>query len=345
MNEARLQVFLARALHDVGAAQSTMLAAIGDRLGLYRAMADGIPASASDIAGRTGTAEPYVRAWLANQACSGYVEYDSATGRYRLPEEHAAALADEGGRAFMAGAIQVAGGLAAMNERLASAFRDGEGLDRATLPAEIARGMARTSAARCDAGTLRGWMGALPGVLARLEAGGAGAELGCGEGRTLAALAGLCPRARWTGFDLDPGAVEAARRAVGAAPVSFEVAGGRDFPGSGYDLVACIESFHEMAEPVAVARRVRASLREGGAWLIVEPWAEDRLEDNIGPWGRLVSSMAALHCLPVSLAQGKGALGPLAGEAALRRVLEEAGFRRVDRLPSHSYQLVLAAAP
>ena len=207
--------------------------------------------------------------------------------------------------------------------------------------------MARTAAARYDPPTLAAWIDALPGVASRLAAGGAAAELGCGRGRALLALARIHPRARLAGFDLDPSAVEAARRAAkdeGAA-ATFEVAGGRDFPGGPYDLVACFESFHEMADPEAVARHVRAALAPDGAWLIVEPYAADRLADNAGSWGQLVASMAALHCLPVSLAQGEGALGPLAGAGAIRRVLAEAGFGRVAALPSDSFQIALAARP
>lgn len=347
MNEARRQAFLARALYDLGAAQGAILVALGDRLGLYRAMAAGGALDAAEIARRTGTAEPYVRAWLVHQACAGYVEHDAARDTWRLPEEHAAALAHEGTRGFVGGAFQAAAGLSAIGDALASAFRAGTGLPAGAVPEGVAQGMARTAAARYDPRTLGAWIDAVPEVASRLAAGGAAAEVGCGEGHALLALARLYPRARLAGFDLDPSAVQAARRAATdqGASATFEVAGGRDLPGGPYDLVACFESFHEMAEPEAVARRVRAALAPGGAWLIVEPYAADRLADNAGSWGQLVASMAAIHCLPVSLAQGEGALGPMAGEAAIRRVLAEAGFGRVAALPADSFQLALAARP
>jgi SAM-dependent methyltransferase len=271
------------------------------------------------------------------------VEYDAARGTFRLPAEQAAALAGEGGRAFLAGAFQAAAGLGAMADDLAQAFRAGAGLDPRSFPADVARGMARTTAARYDARTLRAWIGALPDVAARLENGGSAADLGCGEGGATRALAEAWPRSRVTGFDLDAGAVAAAAAAGGAA--GFAVAGGLDFPGEDYDLVCCFESFHEMARPLDVARHVRSALRADGAWLLVEPYAADRLEDNAGAWGRLVSSAAALHCLPIALAQGGGALGPLAGLARLTGVLEEAGLARISRLTSDSYQFVLAARP
>jgi SAM-dependent methyltransferase len=347
VNEARRQAFLARALHDLAGAQGAILVALGDRLGLYGAMAGGEPLLAAEIARRTGTAEVYVRAWLVHQACAGYVEHDEASGRFRLPEEHAAALADERARGFVAGAFEAAAGLAAIGDHLARAFRDGTGLPPGLRPASVARGMARTAAARYDARTLGGWLDALPPAADRLRAGGALAELGCGRGGALFTLARLYPSARLIGFDPDRGAIEAARERAGreGLEVTFEVAGGGDFPGSGYDLVACFESFHEMADPLGVARRVRAALSPAGAWLIVEPYAAERAADNVGPWGSLVSSMAALHCLPVSLAQGGGALGPTAGAGAIRAAAEAAGFARVDALESDSYQIVLAARP
>jgi SAM-dependent methyltransferase len=347
VNEARRQAFLARALHDLAGAQGAILVALGDRLGLYRAMAGGEPLGAAEIARRTGTSETYVRAWLVHQACAGYVEHDEAAGRFRLPEEHAAVLADERARGFVAGAFETAAGLAGIADHLASAFGEGSGLAPGVWPESIARGMARTAAARYDARTLGGWLDALPPVADRLRAGGAMAELGCGRGAALRTLARMFPPARLIGFDPDPAAVGAARRDAvrDGVAVAFEVAGGGDFSGAGYDLVACMESFHEMADPLGVARRVRAALSPTGAWLIVEPYAAAGAAENVGPWGSLVASMAALLCLPVSLAQGGGALGPMAGAAAIRGVAEKAGFARVDALDSDSYQIVLAARP
>jgi SAM-dependent methyltransferase len=348
-NEAKLQAFLARALYDLGAAQSAALVALGDRLGLYKAMAGAGPLTPAQLAERTGTSEVYLRAWLANQACGGYVEYDAGRGAFTLPEEQAIALAREDGPAFVAAAFQAAAGLAGAPEALAGAFRTGRGVPREAYAAELAEATGRAARARYTEGLLRRWLDAMPGMTARLEAGASVADIGCGEGAALLALARAFPRSRLAGYDAHAPSIEAARRGARdrglAGRVRFEVAAAAELPGAAYDLVTCFESLHEMADPGRVARRVRAALAAEGAWLIVEPFASGRLEGDLGPWGRLVSSMAALHCLPVSLADGGGALGPRAGAAAIAEVARDAGFRSVRSLPDEPYQILLEARP
>jgi ubiquinone/menaquinone biosynthesis C-methylase UbiE len=207
----------------------------------------------------------------------------------------------------------------------------------------------RVARARYTEPLLRRWLDAMPGMTARLEAGASAADVGCGEGALVLALARTFPRSRFAGYDAHVPSIEAARRraseeGLGARAV-FEVAAAADLPGTGYDLVTCFESLHEMADPLAVARRVRAALAADGVWLVVEPFASGRLEDDLGPWGRLVSSMSALHCLPTSLADGGGALGPRAGFAAIAEVLRAAGFGTVRPLPEDPYQIRLEARP
>ena len=348
-SEAKLQAFLARAMYDLGAAQSAWLVALGDRLGLYKAMAGAGPLTPAELAARTGTDEGYLREWLANQACGGYLEYDPGRGAFTLPEEQAAALAREDGPASLAGAFRVAADLAAVQEPLAAAFRTGGGVPRAAYGEGVAEGMARASRARYGEDLLRRWLGAMPDVVARLDAGGRVADLGCGQGVQALALARAFPRSRVSGFDADPRSIAAARRdaevAGLAASVSFAAVAARDLPLEGYDLATAFESFHEMADPAGTARRVRAALHPDGAWLIVEPFASGRLEDDTGPWGRLVSSMAVLHCLPTSRVDGSGSLGPRAGAAALADVLRAAGFTRVRPLPDEPYQILIEARP
>jgi SAM-dependent methyltransferase len=210
--------------------------------------------------------------------------------------------------------------------------------------------MARASRARYGADLLRRWLRALPGVTARLEAGASAADLGCGQGAVVLALARAFPRSRFAGFDTDAASIAVARRLAEEAglggSVRFDVASAAELPGDGgYDLVTCFESFHEMGDPLGVARRVRGSLAADGAWLIVEPFASGRLEDDIGPWGRLVSSMSALHCLPTSLSDGGQAVGPRAGAAAIAEVVRAAGFGSVRPLPEEPYQILLEARP
>ena len=348
-NEAKLQAFLARALYDLGAAQSAWLVALGDRLGIYEAMAGAGPLTPLQLAERTGASEAYLRDWLANQACGGYVEYDARSGTFTLPEEQALALARDDSPASVAGAFRVAAALAAAQEPLAAAFRTGAGVPREAYGPEVAAGMARASRARYGADLLRRWLDAMPGVTARLLAGASVADLGCGQGAVALALARAFPRSRFAGFDTDAASIAAARRLAEQAGLSgsvrFDAVPARDLPGTGYDLVTAFESFHEMGDPLAVARRVRAALAPQGAWLIVEPFASGRLEDDVGPWGRLVSSMSVLHCLPTSRSEGEGALGPRAGAAAIAEVVRAAGFGSIRPLPEEPYQILLEARP
>lgn len=349
VNEARLQAFLARALYDLAAAQSAALVVIGDRLGLYRAMAGAGPLTPAELARRTGTSERYVAEWLANQACGGYVDYEPGGATFRLSEEHAQVLAQEGNRAFLAGAFQVAAGLVKAEVQVAEAFRTGGGLPADAYAPQVAEGMERTSRARLGAELLARWIPALGELPLRLEEGASVADVGCGRGAAVVQLAAAFPRSRFLGIDPNPAAVAAAREAAARAGLPgnarFEVAGGAELPGDGYDLVTCFESLHEMADPVAAARRIHAALDPEGVWLLVEPFASDRLEDDAGTWGRLTSSMSALLCLPVSAAAGGFGLGARAGERRLREILHEARFTRVQRAAESPFQVVLAGRP
>jgi len=339
---------VARTLNDLAAAQSAALVAIGDRLGLYRAMAGAGPLTPAELARRTRTSEPYVAEWLANQACGGYVDYRPEGGTFELPEEHAEVLAREDSAALVAGAFRTAAGLVKAEAPVAEAFRSGGGVAPAAYAAEVAEGMDRTSRARLGAELLRRWIPALEGMEARLAKGGSVADVGCGRGAALIRLAAAFPATRFLGIDTQAAQIEAARMAAsreGAANVRFEVAAAAGLPGGGYDLVTCFESLHEMSDPVGAGRRIRAALAPDGVFLVVEPFASDRLEDDAGPWGRLTSSMSVLHCLPISAATGGLGLGARAGRRRVEQVLRDASFTRVRRAVDSPYQLVLEARP
>jgi len=349
VNEAKLQAFLTRAVYDLAAAQSAALVAIGDRLGLYRAMSGAGPLTPAELARRTRTSERYVAEWLANQACGGYVEYEATHGTFLLPEEQARALAEEGSRAFLAGAFQTAAGLVKAWEQVAGVFHHSGGVPADAYGAEVGEGMARTAHARLAAELLPRWIPALEGMSRRLEQGASIADVGCGRGAAVLQLAAAFPRSRFLGIDPQAAAVEAARLSAKRAGVDdrvrFEVASATELPRHDYDLVTSFESLHEMSDPVAAACRIRAALRPDGAWLLVEPFASDRLEDDVGPWGRLTSSMSTLYCLPVSAATGGFGPGARAGERRLREILREARFSRIGRAAESPFQIVLEARP
>lgn len=349
INEARLQAFLARALHDLAATQSAALVVIGDRLGLYRAMARSGALTPGELAERTGTDPRYVREWLINQAAGGYVEYDPGTGRFKLPEEQALALAAEDSRAFVAAAFQLAVGLAGVLEKVETCFRTGGGLPASEYAPAVLEGMFRASRVRQKAFLLSSWIPALDGVAGKLEAGASVADVGCGRGAALALMAEAFPRSRFVGFDTHAASIEWARAASVSAGcgdrLRFEVASATSFPGEGYDLVTCFECLHDLGDPLAAARRIRSALAEDGTWMIVEPFVSERVEDNLDTFGRLLSSVSTLHCLPVSIADGGVGQGSLGGEGRVREIASPAGFTRFRKAAESPFACVLEVRP
>jgi SAM-dependent methyltransferase len=348
-DEAALEEFVGRVIVDLGAAMHLPLVALGDRLGLYRALADAGPVTAAELAERTGCAERYLREWLAAQAASGYAAYDPEGERFWLTPEQAVALADEDHPAFVAGGSLVVTAVSSIVERLVDAFRTGEGVGWHEHHPLLFVGTERFFRPGYIGNLLSTWLPALDDVEDKLRAGGKVADVGCGYGASTILLAGAFPQAEVTGFDYHGPSIEAARgRAVdaGVASARFEVASSSDYPGTGYDLIAFFDCFHDLGDPPAAARHARSALADDGTVLLVEPLAGDRLEDNLTPLGRAFYSASTLVCTPASLAQdGQVALGAQAGEARLRAILEDAGFSRVRRVAETPPNLVLEARP
>ena len=350
IDQAKLDEFMGRFVGDLGAAMSAALVVIGDRLGLYRAMADGTPVSAEQLAERTGTDPRYVREWLSNQAAGGYVSYDPAGEAFFLTPEQSLALAQEGSPAFVPGAFQVATALTKDEEKIARAFVDGNGVGWHEHHHDLFAGTERFFRPGYAANLVSAWIPALEGVEAKLQSGAHVADVGCGHGASTILMAQAFPRSSFVGFDYHEASVERARAAARDAGlqdrVRFEVAPAKGYPGDGYDLVAVFDCLHDMGDPVGAAAHVLETLAPDGTWLIVEPYAGDRLEDNLNPVGRVFYGASTLVCTPASRDQEVGlALGAQAGEARLREVVTAGGFTRFRRATETPFNLVLEARP
>jgi SAM-dependent methyltransferase len=349
IDEAKLGEFVHKAMGDLGSALTAALVVIGDRLGLYRAMAAHGPLTSGELAERTGTVERCVREWLAAQAAAGYVTYDAATGRYTLPAEHAVALTDDANPACVMGGF--IGMTAAMRAepKVTQAFRSGTGVGWHEHDPALFEGTERFFRPGYNANLISSWIPALDGVQQKLERGARTADVGCGRGASTIIMAQAFPRSTFTGFDYHAPSVECARERAAAAGVSdrvrFEVASAKDFPGT-WDLIGFFDCLHDMGDPVGASAHVRSRLAPDGTWLLVEPRAGDRVEENLHWIGRVFYSVSTLVCTQASLAQEVGlALGAQAGEARLREVVTQGGFTRFRRAAETPFNLVFEVRP
>jgi SAM-dependent methyltransferase len=350
VDESKLNEFLGQFVQDLGATVQAGLVVIGHRLGLYRAMAGAGPLTPAELAERTGTAERYVREWLAAQASGGYVAYDPVSERFSLPEEQAFALADPDGLAYLPGAFQLALASLKAEPRIAEAFRTGAGVGWHEQDAEVFDGCEMFFAPGYRANLVQSWIPALDGVEARLQAGARVADVGCGHGASTIIMAKAYPQSSFVGFDYHQRSIDWARKAASDAGVSdrvrFEVAPADSFGGDGYDLVATFDCFHDMGDPAGAATHIRRALADDGTWLLVEPAAGDHLKDNLNPVGRLYYGFSVLLCVPNALSQQpKAVLGNQAGEARTRELTAAGGFTRFRRAAETPFNLVYEVRP
>jgi SAM-dependent methyltransferase len=350
IDEAKLEAFVGQAVTDMGAAISGLLLHIGDRLGLYRAMAGAGPVTAAELAERTGTAERYVREWLGNQAAGGYVTYDPVDGTFELPAEQAMVVANEDSPVFLAGAFETIASCYTDHDRFVDAFRTGAGVGWHQHDDRLFSGVLRLFRPGYAAHLVDEWLPALDGVVDKLQAGASVADVGCGLGASSIIMAQAFGRSTFLGVDTHEISIADARQAAAEAGVAqrtrFEVASARELPGAGYDLVCLFDCLHDMGDPVGAARRIRQAIAPDGTVLLVEPMAGDGLEDNLNPVGRTFYGLSTVICTPGSLAQDVGlGLGAQAGERRLGEVLREAGFSRVRRATQTPFNLILEARP
>ncbi|HLH38307.1 MAG TPA: class I SAM-dependent methyltransferase [Bryobacteraceae bacterium] len=333
---------------DLGAMASIGPMLLGEKLGLYKTLANGGPMTPAGLASATGTHERYVREWLAAQAASGFVEYDAATGKFSMTPEQAVALGDEESPFYFLGAVEVALAMIRDEPTITEAFRSGKGVGWHEHDTCLFRGTERFFRPGYMRHLISEWIPALDGIQAQLEAGARVADVGCGHGASTILMAQAFPKSRFYGFDYHPASIDRARKAAEAAGVAdrvtFDVATAKDYPGHSYALVAFFDCLHDMGDPAGAARHVYSTLAEDGAWMVVEPYANDRLEDNLNPIGRVFYSASTFICTPASKAQEIGAaLGAQAGEARLAQVIGQGGFRHIRRAAETPFNMVLEA--
>jgi len=349
IDEAKLNDFMGRFVHDLGAVMHAATVVVGDQLGLFKALAQGA-ATAEQLAARTETDARYLREWLSCQAASGYVEYDAATDSFHLTEEQAFALAVEGSPTFVPGAFQIAVAQFKAIPRMSQAFRTGLGVGWHEHDASLFHGTERFFRPGYAAHLVEHWIPALDGVQERLAAGAAVADVGCGHGASTLIMAKAFPRSSFVGFDYHEPSIAHAREAAQQQGlgdrVRFEVATATSYPGGDYQLVTMFDCLHDMGDPAGAAAHVRQSLRGDGSWMIVEPFANDLLQDNLNPVGRVFYSASTFICTPASRPQEVGrCLGAQAGEARLAEVVRQGGFSRFRRATQTPFNLVLEARP
>ena len=345
----KLNSFLGRFVGDLGASVHSGMVVIGEKLGLYKALAEG-PVNSAELAAKTGTDERYVREWLSSQAAGGYVTYEEKTRKFCLSEEQAFTLANEESPAYIPGAFQLALGSLAAVPRLVESFRSGSGMGWHEHDEAVFHGCEKFFRPSYAANLVSSWIPALDDVKAKLERGARVADVGCGKGASTLLMAKAFPKSEFFGFDYHDKSIEGARARAAREGLevraNFGVAKAKEFPGKDYDLVTVFDCLHDMGDPVGAATHVRKSLKEDGTWMIVEPFAHDELKDNLNPVGRVYYSFSTLLCTPCSRSQEVAlCLGAQSGEKLIREVVIAGGFRRFRRAAETPFNVVYEARP
>ncbi len=349
LNMDKLNAFIGQFVTDLGASVHAGMVVIGEKLGLYKALATGAM-SAAELAVKTGTDERYLREWLASQAAGGYISYHEKTNKFSLTEEQAFTLAQENSPAYLPGAFELALGSLAAVPRIAESFRTGAGMGWHEHDDGVFHGCEKFFRPGYAANLVSAWIPSLHDVKAKLETGARVADVGCGKGASTILMAKAFPKSQFFGFDYHDKSIEGARESAKLAGVAdrvtFEVAKAKSYPGKDYDFVAVFDCLHDMGDPVGAAAHVRQSLAKNGTWMIVEPFANDQLKDNLNPVGRVYYSFSTLLCTPCSRSQEVAAcLGAQAGEKRIREVVTSAGFSRFRRATETPFNIVYEARP
>ena len=344
----KVEEFVGKGIGDLGAALSALLVHVGDKLGLYKAMAGAGSLTPGDLAKKTHTEERYIREWLCNQAAGGYVDFDPATQKFNLNEVQAMCLANEESPAFLPGGFESLASVFADEAKVTAAFQSGKGIGWHEHDVRLFSGTERFFRPGYNANLVASWIPAIEGAEAKLRSGARMADIGCGHGASTIVMAKAFPKSTFYGFDYHRPSIERARVLAKEAGVGerakFDVAGAKDFPGKDYDIVAFFDCLHDMGDPVGALAHVKQTLAKDGAVMLVEPRAGDRIEENLHPLGRVFYGFSSVVCTPASRAQEVGlGLGAQAGEARLRKVFEEAGFSKFRRATETPVNMIFDA--
>ena len=344
----KLSSFMGKMLGEFGAALNSSLVMIGDKLGLYRALSAKGPLTPDELARATNTSERYVREWLSAQAASGYVEYDAVSGKFSMLPEQTLALADEDSPYFMGAIGDLVSATFLDEPKIAEAFKTGKGVGWNRRSECLFCGTARFFRTGYKHHLVQEWLPALDGVVEKLKRGAKVADVGCGQGVSTRLMAEAFPNSRFFGFDYHAGSIETARRSADEARlgerVRFDVHSAKSYPAGDYDLICFFDCLHDMGDPVGAMTHAREAMAADGSCLLVEPFAHDRLEENLNPVGRVYYAASTMICTPASLDQEVGmALGAQAGEARLRDVAQKAGLKRFRRATETAFNLILEA--
>lgn len=345
LDMTKLEPLLGTIINEMGAAVNASLVLTGERLGLWRALAEGGPLSSQELAVATRTRERYVREWLASQTSSGFVTYDADTDRYFLTPEQAAVFADEDSPVAMTGGFHSLAAVYDSRPKLEAAFRNGHGIRWGDHCNCLFCGVERFYRPGYKANLVAEWLPALDGVVDKLKRGAKVADVGCGHGASTILMAEAFPNSQFIGIDFhEPSVIQARAKANGLPNVRFEIGRAQDFAGADFDLVAMFDSLHDMGDPVGAAAHAREVLKPDGTLMLVEPMAGDSLSDNLNPIGRAYYAFSTTICVPTSLSQEVGAgLGAQAGEKRIGDVVRQGGFTRYRRAAETPFNLILEA--
>ena len=350
VDEGKLHQFIGQMLGDLGGASSIAMARMGDALGLYKALHLNGSMTCDELAKQAGVNTRYLREWLSHQAASNYLTYEPTSGKFTLPPEQAMVFAVEDSPVYLLGGFDLMASMTEAQPKVQTAFKTGGGVAWDDHTGCMFCAVARFFRPGYHNNLVSNWLPALDGVVDKLQHGASVADIGCGHGWSTVMMAKAFPNSSFVGYDFHPSSIEEAQTHAQEHGVSgnarFEVATAKGFPGSDFDLVTCFDCLHDMGDPAGTAAHIRRALKPDGTWMVVEPMAGDRLEDNLNPVGRLYYAGSTMICVPTSLAQEVGAaLGAQAGEAKLRAVMTDGGFSRVRRATETPFNMILEARP